>query len=139
MSEHTKQGSKQAQYTYSWYLPAVGSKKSRAEAEERRLADSGMQTSTHADQKEAFVPAADVNFDMTGNQSGSLSSHLFRLFESIQVRGVAVLGWSAVAGVGAVLMLSRAGPFPGTQLAALAGTWAGISAVLWILPSKLRK
>jgi hypothetical protein len=50
-----------------------------------------------------------------------------------------LVGWSAVAGAGALILLGRAGPFPGTQLSELLATWAGVAGILWVASAKLRK
>jgi hypothetical protein len=56
-----------------------------------------------------------------------------------RIRIGAVAGWSALAGAGAAALMTRAGPFPGTQLAELGAVWAGITAFLWIIAAKLAK
>jgi hypothetical protein len=56
-----------------------------------------------------------------------------------RIRIGAVAGWSALAGAGAAALLTRAGPFAGTQLAELGAVWAGVTAFLWITVAKLAK
>ncbi|MDA4127780.1 MAG: hypothetical protein OK452_11365 [Thaumarchaeota archaeon] len=56
-----------------------------------------------------------------------------------RIRIGAMAGWSALAGAGAAALLTRAGPFPGSQLAELGAVWAGITAFLWIVVAKLAK
>jgi hypothetical protein len=63
--------------------------------------------------------------------SGSLK------FSPTKLRLAGVSGWSAVAAVGAIVLATRAGPFPGTQLGILGGVWLGISALVWFLVGKL--
>jgi len=54
---------------------------------------------------------------------------------TLRLAGVA--GWSAIAAAGAVVLASRAGPFPGVQLGVLGGVWVGISVLVWFLAGKL--
>jgi hypothetical protein len=58
---------------------------------------------------------------------------------AMRIRIGAMGGWSAIAGAGATALLTRVGPFPGTQLAELGAVWAGITAFLWIILAKLAK
>ena len=50
-----------------------------------------------------------------------------------------MVGWSAVAGSGAVLLASRAGQYPSTQLGILAGVWIGVSVAIWFVPAFLSR
>jgi hypothetical protein len=54
------------------------------------------------------------------------------------IRKVGVIGWSAVAGSGAILAMVDAGPSVATQLGSIGGLWLGISAAIWFLPKIVR-
>jgi hypothetical protein len=54
-----------------------------------------------------------------------------------KIRLAGMVGWSAVAGSGAVLLVARAGQAASGQLGILAGVWLGVSAAIWFLPGML--
>jgi len=57
---------------------------------------------------------------------------------SVRVRIGAIAGWSCLAGTGAVLILMNPGTILALRLGVLSAAWAGISAAIWVLPSKLK-
>ena len=54
-------------------------------------------------------------------------------------RVVGVIGWSAIAGSGAIVALADAGPSVAAQLGSIGGLWLGVSAAIWFLPRVIRK
>ena len=53
------------------------------------------------------------------------------------LRSVGVIGWSAIAGSGAMVALADAGPSVGTQLGSIGGLWLGVTAAIWFMPKIL--
>jgi hypothetical protein len=47
---------------------------------------------------------------------------------------VGVIGWSAIAGSGAIVAMVDAGPSVATQVGSIGGLWLGVSAAIWFLP-----
>ena len=54
------------------------------------------------------------------------------------VRSMGVIGWSAIAGSGAIIALTDASPSIATQLGSIGGLWLGIAAAIWFLPKVVR-
>ena len=54
------------------------------------------------------------------------------------VRSIGVIGWSAVAGSGAIIALTDASPSVATQLGSIGGLWLGVTAAIWFLPKAIR-
>ncbi|MDA4124002.1 MAG: hypothetical protein OK438_00935 [Thaumarchaeota archaeon] len=63
----------------------------------------------------------------------------FQVGSLIRLRLGALVGWTSIAGTGALLLLNRGGPFPATQLSELLATWAGVSGILWVVSARLKK
>jgi hypothetical protein len=73
------------------------------------------------------------NSPKSKRRSGSASPGL-----SVRARIGAIAGWSCLAGTGAVLILMNPGTILALRLSVLGAAWAGISAAVWVLPSKLK-
>jgi hypothetical protein len=123
-------------YTYSWFLPAPGANPPTgpAPAPEDPPAESPGQVEELAVQAQvrgrglAFPRLA---FPRLSALSGVLKS------DSRKIRLIGLFGWSDVAAVGMALTMARSGS--SLQVGAIAGLWLAISAVIWILPTKLKR
>jgi len=85
-------------------------------------------------------PISDGIYRPKYHSLGMKSSFLGMLHfgRSMRFRIGAEAAWGALASAGAVALLTRAGPFPGIQLAELGALWGGIASFLWIMIAKLR-
>ena len=163
MSERPKRASKQEPFTYSLYLPS-SQKSDRPKAElnlrnqegylleEPTVAeDSSAMMGLQSTVQEATMVEVAPSQDLASTHSNGIyrpKYHSLRnksLFGRLHFGGAfrmrigAVVGWTALAGSGAVALLTRAGPFPGTQLAELGAVWGSIAAFLWIILAKFSK
>ncbi|HEY6284014.1 MAG TPA: hypothetical protein VIW22_08835 [Nitrososphaerales archaeon] len=162
MSESPKRASKQERYSYSWYQPSEKSDRSKIEmelgspegyfGEEPEVAnDSSSMLGIESTHPDATTQESTPSQDSTSRHSNGIYRPKHHSLKSesalgplhfggkMRIRIGAMAGWSALAGAGAAALLTRAGPFPGTQLAELGAVWAGITAFLWIFVAKLAK
>ncbi|HEV2138479.1 MAG TPA: hypothetical protein VGR53_06525 [Nitrososphaerales archaeon] len=162
MSERPKRVSKQERYTYSWYQPSQKSDSPNGEielgspegyfGEEPEVADdSSSMLGIESTDQDATAQEDSPSKDSTSARTHGIYRPKHHSLESksalgglhfggkTRIRIGAMSGWSALAGAGATALLTRAGPFPGTQLAELSAVWAGITAFLWIIVAKLAK
>src|SRR5712692_7086668 len=146
MSERPKRGSKQERYTYSWYQPSQkldrnqedyfdGEPEVAEDSSSMMGIESTVQESTDGASHSPYFarPISDGIYRPRHHSLGML--HFGR---SMRIRIGAEAAWGALAGAGAVALLTRAGPFPGIQLAELGALWGGIASFLWIVVAKLR-
>lgn len=163
MSERPKRASKQEPFTYSLYLPSQKSERPEVEVDlriqERYLLEEptvaedssammGLESTVQESTKEEVAPSQDLatthshgiyrpKYQALRKKSSLLG--MLHFVGNMRIRIGAVAGWSAMAGAGAIALFTRAGPFPGTQLAELGAVWGGITAFLWIIIAKLKK
>jgi hypothetical protein len=155
----TKHLVKQEPFTYQWYLPSENAERPQIKLETANVhgyidtaAVGEIQDSTEgAVEQEPLMdePAETQEFTRQiqhkiyrpKHRSLGMQSSLGKLHlkGAMRTRILATAGWSTMAGAGAAALMTRAGPFPGTQLAELGAVWAGITAFLWIAISKLSK
>jgi len=153
MSERPKRGSKQERYTYSWYQPSQkldrnqedyfdGEPEVAEDSSSMMGIESTVQESTDGASHSPYFarPISDGIYRPRHHSLGMKSSFLgmFHFGRNIQIRIGAEAAWGALASAGAVALLTRAGPFPGIQLAELGALWGGIASFLWIVVAKLR-
>jgi len=126
---------KSENYAYSWFLPATGN---NGTAMASQLLPSGPEAApANAENSEmAAMEARTEQWRHSGETKKSVASKPWSI-SPVRLRLAGVSGWSAVAAVGAIVLATRAGPFPGTQLGILGGVWVGISALVWFLVGKL--
>ncbi|HEV2225316.1 MAG TPA: hypothetical protein VGR56_00765 [Nitrososphaerales archaeon] len=162
MSERPKRVSKQERYTYSWYLPSQKSDSPKVEMELGSMEEVFSEEPEVAEDSSSMLGIESTDQDVTAQEGSQLQeltsarSHgIYRpkhqalksksslgslhIGSKMRIRIGAMAGWSALAGAGATALLTKAGPFPGTQLAELGAVWAGITAFLWIIVAKLAK
>jgi hypothetical protein len=161
MTERTKSVTKQERFTYQWYLPSEKSERPPIDTESGNPDEDIDQAAVGDDSvpmagpggaaQEAVMedpPATQTRANATQHKIYRPKHHavgmksslgVLNFGRSMRIRIVAMAGWSAMAGAGAVVLLTRPGPFPGTQMAELGAVWAGISAFLWIALAKLSK
>ena len=84
--------------------------------------------------------AAEAEAQPTESTSGILQRVTDRVFgEGLPgFRMVGVIGWSAIAGSGAVMALLDAGSSAGVEMGTIGGLWIGVAAAIWFLPKYLR-
>lgn len=163
MSERPKRASKQDPFTYSLYLPSQKSERPNVELDLRNqegylleeptvAEDSSAMMGIESSVQESITEEAAPSQDLVSTRSHGIyrpkrqslrkKSSLLGMLHfggNMRIRIGAVAGWSAMAGAGAISLFTRAGPFPGTQLAELGAVWGGIAAFLWIIIAKLKK
>ena len=162
MTESPKRAAKQERYTYSWYQPSQKSDLPKIEMEMRSpeeyfdeepevATDSSSMLGIESTYPDPTKQESSSSQDLTSRHSDGIYQPKHHSNENKSVLGAlhiggktrvrigAVAGWSALAGIGVADLLTRAGPFPGTQLAELGAVWAGITAFLWMFVSKLAK
>jgi len=124
-------------YAYSWFLPADGHSGSAVVSQ---MLPSDMDAEAEGSNSELETMEARTE---RWRRSGERKSahHQARSFsiEQTRVKLAAMVGWSAVVGSGAVLMVARASQTPSTQLGILAAVWLGVSAAVWFLPGLLSR
>ena len=164
MSERAKRANKQEPYTYSLYVPSQKSEGERPKAEldlgnqegymldEPTVAEDSNSMlgigSPVQESKMMEAPRAHNFANPRPNGIYRVKHHSLKTKSSLleglhfggnmRIRIGALAGWSAMAGAGAFALFTRAGPFPGTQLAELGAVWGGIAAFLWIIIAKLK-
>jgi len=123
-------------YAYSWFLPAGGNGGSvivsQFPSPEVEADPGDVQLS-----ETAVMEARTEKWRHSGQKKQRSRTQISWHIDSTRVGIAGVAGWSAMAGIGGLLLSTRAGPFPGVQLGILAGVWVGISALIWFLPKKL--
>ncbi len=156
MSERPKRVSKQERFTYSWYLPSQRLDQPKAEAElgnpegdfdeepeiaEDSAAMMGIESTVQSPSQGFASSRSSGIYSPKHHSSGMKSSFLgvLHIQGSMRIRIGVEAGWSALVGAGTVALLTRAGPFPGNQIAELGAVWGGIAAFLWIVLAKLSK
>lgn len=133
MGSQSSQKNKPEAFAYSWFMPAPGSE-TEPVPEAAETAESGKDSETPEDQTGYYADVSSQPSNPTVKKQ-SLSGVL----RMVKPRTVGLVAWSGVAAVGMAAILARSGPFPGLQVGAVAGVWAAVAAVIWILPSKLPK
>ena len=161
MTERPKRVSKQERYTYSWYLPSQKSDRPNVELELRNPEGDFAEEPEVAEDSSLMMGIESTNggsstvkdFEMhvlsrsgsrgiyrpkhySSGMKSSLSEKL-HLRGGLRVRIGVEAAWGALAGAGAVSLLTRAGTLPVPQLAELGAVWGGIAAFLWIILGKL--
>jgi hypothetical protein len=125
-------------YEYSWFLPADGHNGSAVVSQ---VPSSELEGAGEGSDK-LGVAAMEARTERWRHSGEHKSAHVrassFSL-EQARVRLAIVVGWSAIAGSGAVLLVARAGQPPSIQLGLLAGVWLGVSAAIWFLPGILSR
>ena len=129
---------KSESYEYSWFLPAGGhsgtgvvSQLSPAELEET--------TEGSQDSAAAAMQARTERWRRSGEHAQTRTAGGSFGLDLTRVRLMGVVGWSAVAGSGAVVMVARASQSPSMQLGMLAGVWLGLAAAIWFVPAVLSR
>jgi len=123
-------------YEYSWFLPAGGHNGSavahvtsfEAEAAARKAENSEVEA----------MEAQTERWRHSGEKNGTPQSKSLGPNQA-GVRIIGMVGWSAVAGSGAILLISRAGQFPSLQVGILAAVWLGVSTAIWFVPGILSR
>jgi len=122
-------------YAYSWFLPADGHNGSAVVSQvpppELESAAMGPENSQAAAMKARTDEWRHSGATRHKSARRSVSHDMLKL------RLAGIGGWSAIAGSGAALLATRAGPFPGLQLGVLAGVWIGVAAAIWLVPGIL--
>jgi hypothetical protein len=118
-------------YTYSWFLPAPGDNPTTGPAPPPEDASAGSPSQAAELAVHSQVRERGPGFLRHFSLSGILSS------DSGKVRIIGLFGWSDVAGAAMALTVARSGS--SLQVGAIAGIWLAISAVIWILPTKLKR
>jgi len=124
-------------YAYSWFLPADGHNGS---AVVTQLSPAELEATVEG-AKTSEVAAMNARTEQW-RRSGEHRSRFHQPTPGIdltRVRLMGMVGWSAVAGSGAVVMLARAGQSASTELGVLAGVWFGLSAAIWFVPAILAR
>ena len=129
MSSQPKRKQKEELYTYSWYLPVVGD-------ESQDGTKNGGHEASAVEQQPEVSPPEPITSNALPKQRGPLMR--FKL-STFSVRLVGLTSWTAVAGIGLMILVGSQSPVPIANVAALAGVWAGISALVWFIPGKLMK
>jgi len=129
---------KSESYEYSWFLPAGGRNNPAVitrltPAEEEAPVGEGRSSEIAAMQARTEQWRRSGEHRAVRHQAGSKG------IDSTMIRVAGMVGWSAVAGSGAVLLASRAGQYPSTQLGILAGVWIGVSVAIWFVPALLSR
>jgi len=137
MSSPQGRKAKSESYAYSWFLPAEGHKGLEIVSQ---MPPSELEANTTGPEN-AQVAAMQARTDEWRHSGATRhrSSHRSLVLGSSRLRLAGIAGWSTIAGTGAAVLATRAGPFPGLQLGALAGVWLGVSAAIWLLPGILSR
>jgi hypothetical protein len=125
-------------YEYSWFLPA-GGKISVAVVSQLPPSEADVTEEAGENSEIAAMQARTEQWRRSGDHRSAQHEIGFRDLDSTRIRVIGLAGWSAVAGSGAILMASRLGQYPSTQLGILAGVWIGISAAIWFVPAILSR
>jgi len=124
-------------FSYSWNsMP-------RSEIRVSEKAYSYAWSSTGSDQPlqaQAEDPLTSQGGTEATSQAGAKAqgSALGALHGLVNIRSVGVIGWSAIAGSGAVFAIAEASPSIASQLGSIGGLWLGVSAAIWFLPKIVR-
>jgi len=124
-------------YEYSWFFPADGR---NGPAAVTQVPLSELEGTVPTENPEIAAMEARTEKWRHSGQRKAPSKHARSLsLGTSAVSKIGILGWSCVAGSGAVVLAMRAGQFPGTQLGILAGVWLGVSAAIWFIPGVLSR
>ena len=117
---------KENAYSYSWSTPDPESSPAETRPDGAETQVPGPAGGAETKSPES-LPAA------LHNISNKILGESFPSFRSI-----GVLGWSAIAGSGAVVALADSGPTVAIQLGSIGGLWLGVTAAIWFLPKFMR-
>jgi hypothetical protein len=124
-------------YAYSWFLPADGHNGSAIVSQ---VPPSELEATAEAENHEiSAMEARTEQWRHSGKRQTVPHQGRTPNVTDTRARVIGMLGWSAVAGSGAVVLLTRAGQFPSTQVGILAGVWLGVSAAIWFIPALLSR
>jgi len=129
---------KSESYEYSWFLPA-GGRNNPAVVTRLAPAEEEAPVGEARNPEIAAMQARTEQWRRSGEHHAARHQAGSKGIDSTRVRVAGMVGWSAVAGSGAILLASRAGQYPSTQLGILAGVWIGISAAIWFVPALLSR
>ena len=138
MSSAPARKQKAESYAYSWFLPADGHNGS-ANGYQLPPSEPEAASSNVEDSEMAAMEARTEQWRHSGKQEATLQPSRSLSIGNTGAKVIGVVGWSAVAGSGAVVLATRAGQFPSTQLGILAGVWLGVSAAIWFIPVVLSR
>jgi len=128
---------KSESYAYSWFLPAEGHNGS---AIVTQLPPSELEAVAQGPEiSQAAAMKARTEAWRRSGATRPKAAHKSSAFSLVSLRLAGIGGWSIIAGSGAALLASRAGPFPGLQLGVLAGVWLGVSVAIWFVPGILSR
>jgi hypothetical protein len=115
-------------FSYSWSSPV-----SDPSPPIPKQADATGAASSGAD------PAGVSDVQSAESSLGPLQGILGRVFEGGlgSIRNLGILGWSVVAGSGAIVAATEAGPSIAMRLGTIGGLWLAVSAAILVLPSKV--
>ena len=125
-------------YAYSWFLPAEGHNGS-AIASQLPPPELEAASGNARDAEMAAMEARTEQWRHSGKRQPTSQPARSLSLGKAGARVIGEVGWSAVAGTGAVVLATRAGQFPSTQLGILAGVWLGVSAAIWFIPAVLSR
>ena len=138
MSSAPARKQKAESYAYSWFLPAEGHNGS-AIASQLPPPELEAASGNVRDAEMAAMEARTEQWRHSAKHQATSQRARSLNPGKAGVRFIGVVGWSAVAGSGAVVLATRAGQFPSTQLGILAGVWLGVSAAIWFIPAVLSR
>jgi len=133
MSSTQGQKTKSGSYTYSWFLPALGSN-GFGTTPPTSTSEPG------APRKESPEQIAEEAIEQWRHKGETMHRHTGPGSWSLtpmRLRIGGLVAWDAVVLTGALALSARAGPIPGAQLGLLCAVWVGISGLIWFLPEKL--
>ena len=123
-------------YAYSWFLPADGHNGpvvvSQLSVPELEATVEGEKTS-----EISAMTARTEQWRRSGEHHSAIHQAGASGLDLTRLRLLGMVGWSAVAGSGAILLVTRAGQAASSQLGVLAGVWFGLSAAIWFVPAFL--
>jgi len=127
MGSQSNQKNKPETFAYSWFMPAPGGEtEPRTGMDETAEAGSGK-----SGDQTGYVTEVPAQPSDSTEKKQPFSGVLGR----VQPKIIGLIAWSGVAATGMALLLTRSGPFPGLLVGALAGVWAAVAAIIWLLPS----
>jgi len=132
-----RQKPKSESYVYSWFLPADGHNTS-AVAIQMPSPELEADPEETRNSQVAAMEARTEEWRHSGSTRHQSASRTLT-FSSMRLRLAGIGGWSAIAGVGAAALFSRAGPLPRFQLDVLGWVWLGVSVAIWFVPGILSR